>query len=228
MALKTKVDYFGLASSGIEVASTEENRTQASVEASGPNGFVVATQAFGDENLAPKCDYIVTGSASLASVALGSVTTIDSKAIALASISITTRAGEAPTISATGQQIESGGEAHCTATLSKISLSSLYHAQTFGLFTVSGGQLQESNLTAEGNIATSQVDGVIKSSDLVGGKITISGTIIGVSDAGVIGKPTLALASGVSGTITQPLTETNPNGDYPTYAFTIEIPLAAD
>lgn len=228
MALKTKTDYFGLAAAGIEVASTTENRSQGSVSASGPDGFIVANETFGDEIIAPSCDYVVTADATLASIKLGSVREIEGKSIALASITITTRAGEAPTISASGQQIEDGGKAHCTATLAGVAISGLYHAQTFGKFTVTGGQLQDSTLTAEGSIATAQVDGVVKSSDLVGGKLTISGSIVGVSDKGVIGKPTVTLASGVSGIFTQPLTETNPNGDYPSYTFTLEIPLAAD
>ena len=76
------------------------------------------------------------------------------------------------------------------------------------------------------------VDGVIKSSDLVGGRITISGEVVGVSDAGAISTPTLTVGtpSGNIGTgvITQPLSQTNPNGDFPTYSFTVEFPLKAD
>lgn len=228
MALKTKTDYFGLAKAGLEIASTAENRTQDTASATGANGFVVANEEVGDESLAPQCDYIVTGDVSVSGIVLGSVNTIDSKAIALASVTISTRAGEAPTLQAKGQQIESGGAAHCTCTLSSISISALFHAQTFGLFTVTGGQLQDSTLTAEGNIATAKVDGVIKASDLVGGKLTVSGTIVGVSDAGAISTPSITLTTGKNGILTQPLTETNPNGDYPSYSFTAEFPLAAD
>jgi len=76
------------------------------------------------------------------------------------------------------------------------------------------------------------VDGVIKSSDLVGGSIEVTGTIIGVSDAGVISTPTVTLGTPggnvLSGVMTQPLTETNPNGDFPSYTFTARWPLKAD
>ena len=135
-------------------------------------------------------------------------------------------------MTATGSQIENGGSAHCTCTLSGVSVSPLFHAQDFGLFTVSGGQLTQSTLTINGEIATTTVDGVIKSSDLVGGSIEVAGTIVGVSDAGVIGAPTLTLntPSGnvLPGVLTQPLSQTNPNGDFPTYQFTARWALQAD
>lgn len=76
------------------------------------------------------------------------------------------------------------------------------------------------------------IDGVIKSSDLVGGSIEVSGTVVGVNDSGVISTPTISVGtpSGnvLQGVITQPLTETNPNGDFPSYTFTIRWPLKAD
>lgn len=60
----------------------------------------------------------------------------------------------------------------------------------------------------------------------------MTGTVIGVSDAGVITTPTITLntPSGnvLSGVVTQPLTETNPNGDFATYQFTARWPLQAD
>lgn len=131
---------------------------------------------------------------------------------------------------ASGQQIEDGGIAHCTCTLSAITLTGLYHAQDFGLFTVSNGQLTDCTFNADGDIGTAEVDGVIKSSDLVGGRVTITGTIVGVTDAGQISTPTITLKTlgGKTGVLTQPLSETNPNGDFPTYTFTAEWPLAAD
>ena len=98
----------------------------------------MAVESFG-EKLAPQCEYVVTDSATLSGVVLGSVRTIDGKSIALANVSVTTKAGQAPTMQASGQQIENNGSAHCTCTLGSISLSGLYHAQDFGLFTVTGG-----------------------------------------------------------------------------------------
>lgn len=232
MSLKSKVDYFGLASAGFSVSDTAENRQPGYVaEARGPDNFLVAVSS-GEENVAPSVDYVVTGTASLSSVVLGSVTTILTKPVALGGITITTQAGQPPKMTATGKEIESGGSAHCTATVSGVSLSPLYHAQDFGLFTVSGGQLQQSTLEISGEIATASVDGVVKSSDLVGAAISVSGTIVGVNDSGAVTTPTVTLKtpSGnvLAGVLTQPLTETNPNGEYPTYTFTAQFGLKAD
>ena len=97
---------------------------------------------------------------------------------------------------------------------------------------MSNGQLTNSTLTINGEIATTSIDGVIKSSDLVGGSIEVTGTVVGVNDAGAISTPTLTVntPSGnvLSGVVTQPLSETNPNGDFPTYQFTVRWGLKAD
>ena len=233
MSLKTKTDYFGLGNSGWEVSDTSENKSVGyTAEAQGPDGFLVALDA-GGEIAAPSVDYIATADATLTGVVLGSVTSVTGLgSVALGSITITTSAGQAPTMTATGSSIEANGTAGCTCTLGSISVDHLFHAQDFGLFTVANGQLTQSTLTVTGDIATATIDGVIKSSDLVGGSIEVSGTIIGVSDAGVISTPTITLntPSGnvLTGVITQPLTETNPNGDFPTYTFTARWPLKAD
>lgn len=224
MALLTKTDYYGLAtSSGFEVESTSEGKTMGfQAEARGPDGFLVAIET-GAERQAPTVNYVATSSVNISSVVMGSVKTVDGHQVALGSVTITTAAGEPVRMTATGSEIEAGGTAHCTATLSGISLSSLFHAQNFGLFTVTGGQLTNSTLTVEGNIGTAECDGVIKASDLVGASIRVSGTIVGVSDAGAISTPTVTLStpSGnvLAGVMTQPLTQENPNGDFPTYSF---------
>lgn len=100
------------------------------------------------------------------------------------------------------------------------------------MFSVSGGQLTQSTLTITGDVATTRVDGVIKSSDLVGGSIEVTGTIIGVNDAGAISTPsvTLSTPSGnvLSGVLTQPVSETNNNGEFPSYSFTARWALQAD
>lgn len=230
--LKSKIDYYNLSSSGWEVSDTSENREVGYMaEAQGPDGFLVAIDANG-EIVAPEVNYVATSNATLASVVLGSVKTILGKTVALGGITINTSAGAAPTMTATGSQIEDGGSAHCTCTLGGISVSSLYHAQDFGLFTVSNGQLTQSTLTITGDVATTRVDGVIKSSDLVGGSIEVTGTIVGVTDAGVISTPTVTIntPSGnvLSGVLTQPLSEQNPNGEFPQYTFTARWALQAD
>ena len=82
MALKTKTDYFGLASAGWEVTDTSENRSVGyTAEAQGPDGFLVAIDV-GGNNVAPQVDYIATANATLAGVVL-SLTTLNKLIIGL-------------------------------------------------------------------------------------------------------------------------------------------------
>ena len=232
MSLLAKVDYYGLSANGFEVESTSENKSAGfQAEARGEDGFLVAVEV-GADRMAPAVNYVATSDVSIGSVVIGSVKTVDGKKIALGSLTITTSAGEPVRASASGSQIEDGGTAHCTATLSGITLSPLFHAQTFGLFTYANGQLTDSTLTVVGNIGLAECDGVIKASDLVGAQIRVSGTIIGVTDEGAIATPTITVGtpSGnvLQGVITQPLTQDNPNGDFPSYTFEIMFGLRAD
>lgn len=232
MALKQKVDYFGLSASGFEVTDTAENKAAGFIaEARGDDNFLVAVDASG-EVIKPTVDYVVTGSAELTSVKLGDVKEILGKKIALGGITINTAAGQAPTMQATGSQIEDDGTAHCTATLAGVTLSPLYHAQDFGLFTVTNGQLNSSTLTIEGEIGTTMVDGVIKSSDLVGASMRVAGSIVGVTDNGTIATPSVTInaPSGnvLSGVMTTPLSETNSNGQFPVYNFECMWGVKAD
>lgn len=237
MSLLAKTDYFGLSGSGWVVSDNSENKSVGyTAEAQGPDGFLVAVDA-GPDNASPACDYVATSTATLTSVTLGSVQSVmvggSSRKIALGSITINTAAGQNPTLNATGQEIENNGSAGCTCTLGSITVSPLFHAQDFGLFTVTNGQLTQSTLTINGDIGTAMVDGVIKASDLVGGSVTVTGTIVGVNDSGVISTPTITtltadLGNVGPGVVTQPLTLTNSNGQFPSYSFTVTYPLKAD
>ena len=128
MSLLSKIDYWGLSASGFEVESTSENKAVGfTAEARGEDGFLVAMEV-GGERVAPTVNYVATDNVDIESVVLGSVKTVLGKQLALGSVSITTGAGEPVRATATGSQIEDGGSAHCTATLSGISLSPLFHA----------------------------------------------------------------------------------------------------
>ena len=97
------------------------------------------------------------------------------------------------------------------------------------MFTLSAGQLQSSTCDINADLATADKDGTIVASDLVGGTVTINATLVGVDNSGNIATPTVSLNTynGNAGTFTQPLSESNPNGDYPTYTFTAVWPLRA-
>lgn len=123
-------------------------------------------------------------------------------------------------MTASGSQVESGtAHATCTAELPNIVIGGLHHAQTFGAFTLTGAgaHLTQSTFTAQCEVSTAEKDGVILAHDIVGGTVTVTGTVQ-VSDASYP-VPTITPSAGWS--ITAPLTETNPDSNFPTYTFTI-------
>lgn len=229
MALKTKVDPFGLNITGLECVSTEENVSASTAEATGEDGFVVATEVFGARK-APSAEYIITANTvNLSGIVFGEKS---SEHIVKSNLSVTTGAGNAPNVSISGQEVESttGLTKACKCTLPSITISGLHHAQDFGIFTVAGtgAHLTQSTLTISSNITTAEADGVIKASDLTGGKITVTGTIQVSSPTYAAPTVTLKQVGGKAGVMTSPLSCSNPNGNFPTWTFTAEYPLAAD
>lgn len=107
-----------------------------------------------------------------------------------------------------------------------VSISPLHHAQTFGAFTYSGtgAHLTQSTFAAECTVSTADKDGVPLAHDIVGGRVTVNGTIQ-VSNSSY-GTPTITPSNGWG--LTQPLTETNPDGDFPTYTFGLTNYLSAN
>lgn len=227
MSFKAKSDYYGLSAQAenLVLTSTTENRSAQVAEAKGENGFVVATEMYGNVS-APSCEYVAKGDVSLDSIKIGTVTVIGEGSFCLSSLSFSTSAGAAATVSASGQQVEDGAKVACTCTLPAISISGLHHAQTFGAFSIGGkgAHLTQSSLNVNGTVSTATKDGEIIAHDITDVRLEVSGTIQ-VSDA-TYAAPTVTLSDGW--VMTSPLSETNPDGDFPTYAFTATKFLTAD
>ena len=226
MSFKTKSDYYGLgAVTGLALTSTAENKSKSVAEARGEDGFVVAVEPFG-ETSAPSCDLVVKGDVTLSSIVLGAITTIGTHKYCLANLTISTAAGSAPTVSASGQQVADNATVKCKVTLPSITISGLFHAQDFGAFTLggTGAHLTSCSLEISGTVATATKDGDIIAHDLTDVRMTVNANIQ-VSDSNY-GAPTVTAASGW--TITNPISETNPDADFPTYTCQLVKTLAAD
>lgn len=226
MAFKNKKEYFGLGSvTGLKLVSTTEGKSASSVEAKGEDGFTIAREVYG-EKIAPSGEYEVIGDVTLTGIELGSVNTVDSKKVALLSIRVSATAGAAPKVSVSGQDVGSANmTGACKVKLPAVVVKALHHAQNFGQFTVSGtgAHLTNSSIEFTAQLSTAEKDGEVIAYDIVDGRITISGTIQ-VSDASY-GAPTVE-ASGYD--FTSPLTESNPDSNFPTYTFTAVKSLAAE
>lgn len=222
MSLKQKQDYYGLMTldANLVLVSTTENKSASNVEAQGEDGFVVANEMFG-VRAAPTCEYILKHDVSMGTIKMGAIKSItDMGNFVLTGFEVNTQAGSAPTVSASGSQVEADATPTCYAMLPAITIGALHHAQTFGAFTVSGAgaHLTQSTFSAQCTLSTAEKDGTILAHDIVGGTMTITGTIQ-VSDPSYP-VPTLTTL-GTGWQITSPITETNPDSNFPTYTFTL-------
>lgn len=229
MAFKDKVDYFGIADSDRIVCTSSSDGGSASVaEAKGEDGSIVAHEVYG-EKIAPSCDYLLKaawgrGAESPAPnpVKLGGVTSAGGAFVALTSLTITTSAGSAPTVSAGGEQVEGEGS---TYSVPAFSLPKTHRAQIlFSAFELGGAgcHLTEAGYAAGCTLSKAEKEGVCLAHDVVEGKIECSVTIIQTGSA----EPTIAPGDGWN--VTSPLAESNPDADYPTWSATLTMYLTKD
>lgn len=218
MSFKTKIDYCGLATEGqLEIFSTTQNKSSSTVTAQDKNGDIIqdAVEVFG-ENEAPSCEYKIVGNLNLSNVKLGS---INNGKFALGEVSFSTTAGGESSFSAKCEQVEDNATSECTYDIPTIALKKTHHAQivwgcvddAFG----DGCHLQSSSYTATCTITKTDVEGVHKTHGVSAGELNATLTIKAV--AGTI--PTITKGEGWE--ITSPLTETNPDSEYPTYTVTL-------
>ena len=106
MSFAAKVDYVGLARTGLVLRSNGQNGSNSVLEIPGADGSILGDEVYGHIK-APTCEYAINGTATLSGIALGKVYGSDG-AYALTRIQISTGAGQEPTVNADAVQIESG------------------------------------------------------------------------------------------------------------------------
>ena len=99
MAFAAKIDYVGLARSGLELRSNGQNGSNSVLEIPGADGSIIGDEIYGYVKN-PTCGYAITGSATLSSVALGKVHGSGTTPYALTRLHISTGAGQEPTVDA--------------------------------------------------------------------------------------------------------------------------------
>ena len=224
MAFIAKVDYFGLEGTALDCTASNDGKSASVAEAKGNDGSIVAHEVYG-EQLSPSCDYQLVAAWTSAddALALGTVKATDGASVCLGEITINTSAGAAPTISASGEQVEQGATADCTYKLPGFTLPKTHHAQIlFDCATVGGNgcHLTAANYTMTCSISKATVEGVCVTHDVTEGKIEAALTIVQTGTA----VPTLTAGEGW--TITAPLAGSNPDADYPTFSATLTKYLA--
>lgn len=219
MAFLAKTDYFGLSGTALECTASNDGASASVAEAKGADGSIVAHEVYG-ETLAPSCDYLLKAdwTSAAGAVKLGAVTAADGKKIVLGNLAVNTAAGSAPTVAASGEQVEEGATEGCLYEVPAFSLPKTHHAHIlFGAFTLSGAgcHLTAANYTASAGVTKATKDGAVLAHDVGEGKIEAAVTIVQTGSAA----PSLSVGEGWS--ITSPLAMTNPDADYPTYGATL-------
>ena len=218
-----KTDYFGLADGTMLVcSSSQDGRSNEVAVATGQDGAIVAHNVYG-EKIAPSNEYVmkaVTFSKNEGELAIGQIHKLDDNqtCICLGSLSIGTSAGSAPTISASGEQVEDNSTGNCLFKIPAISLTKKHHAQILFnafSFTGTGIHLKSASYDITASITKGEKEGKCLTHDVVEGKIECSVEFLSVSGD----KPTLTPGDGWE--VTSVPSSSNPDADWPTWSATL-------
>lgn len=179
----------------------------------------------------PTCDYAIK--ASLANdpkdVVLGGVTTVgegsNAKHYCLTEVTIQTSAGGVPTVSAKGEQVPSATPS-CKYTIEDgLAVSQKCHSQILlSAYTLTGTgcHATDTSYTFACNFNPTTKDGEYLAWDVSEGRIEASITVVQTGETA----PTLSAGQGWI--MTSPLTQTNPDSDFPTWTGTVVKYLQKD
>lgn len=106
MSFAAKIDYVGLARTGLALRSNGQNGSNTVLEIPGADGSILGDEITGHIK-APTCEYAISGTADIGGIELGKVYG-SSGPYALSRVRVSTGAGQEPTVEADAVQIESG------------------------------------------------------------------------------------------------------------------------
>lgn len=243
------IDYFGLqtaTSSKLKLKSSAENRSIQT--ATGPNNYgdVTVVDPYG-ETAAPTADYDVIdevehdpSAAGTTLITLGTVNSPTGIAnpVVLGTLSISTQTGSAPSISASGQMVQSGAVQLRAYKLPAFTLLPRHRAQDFlGLCSIKKGSsaadpvedygLASVNAQFPIEITLAQPQGVLRNYDLHGGMATVDYTMNWYSGTA----PTIELtsaATALGATMANLASRSDPDNGYTQYTWQVSFPLVGE
>lgn len=237
------IDYFGLGASStdaLKVTSSSENRSKQSASGANLYGDAAVVDSWG-ETAAPSAEYAVVKPLTQATFPdLGTVKTVDGieKPVVLGGVTISTRSGSAPTVSASGQMVQTGAKQLRKYKLPDFSLTPRHRAQDFmGLCEIKNGSAvadAAEDYGLEGvdadfpiEFTLAQPKGEVVNYDLHGGMATCSYTMNWYASTA----PTVALtdaATALGATISAPVAKSCPEGGYTQYTWTVSFPMVGE
>lgn len=206
------VNYWG-SISGITPKSSSDGKTSSLAEAQNSYGDTAAHDVYG-EVLAPSTEYAVTGEVDLSDISLGTIHTSGGKKLMLTEVVVNTQAGQPPTVSISGVEVESGATDKrtyaCSGTLTPRSKAQ----DVTGAFTASDKFTQiTTTFAVDPHVET--VGGTPVASDASHGRIEVQATM---TDGA--GNASITAATGGGFTVTASPAETHPDANYVTRTAT--------
>lgn len=237
------IDYFGLVSSSgsaLRVTGSNENRSKQSTSGANLYGDAAVVDSWG-ETAAPSAEYQVVAALTQTTFPdLGTVKTVDgiSGPVVLGGVSISTKTGSAPTVSASGQMVQTGATQLRKYDLPAFSLSPRHRAQDFmGLCSIKNGAadadpsedygLEDVSASFPIEFTLAQPKGEVVNYDLHGGMATCSYTMNWYAATA----PTVSLTSAANtlgATISSPVGKSCPEGGYTQYTWTVSFPMVGE
>lgn len=210
------VNYWGSVT-GLTPKASSDGKTSSVAEAPNEYGDTAAHDVYG-EAIAPSTEYAVTGEVDLSGIVLGSIHTngtgANAKKLMLTSVAISTQAGNPPTVTISGVEVESDATAKRTYALTGTLTPRSKAQDVCGAFTASD-KFTQIQTTAQVDPHVQTVGGVPVASDASHGRIEVQATMTDPTGNGAI---TAASAGGF--TVTASPAETDPDANYITRAAT--------
>lgn len=204
------VSYWG-SITGLTPKSSSDGKTSSVAEAPNEYGDTIAHAVYG-EVIAPSTEYAVTGNVSLSVLILGSIHTVGTKKVMMTTVAINTQAGQPPTVTISGVEVESGATAKrtyaCSGTLTPRSKSQ----DVASAFSASE-KFTSISTTFSVDPHVQTVEGDPVASDCSHGRIEVQGTMTDDDGTGEI-------TAGTGFTITAAEAESDPDAGYQTKTAT--------
>ena len=243
------IDYFALeeaTDTAFKLKSSAENRSIQTATGQNTYGDTIAVDEYG-ESAAPSAEYDVVkaithnpAAAGTTLITLGTVSTPTgfSKPVVLGSLSISTQTGSAPSVSVSGQEVQTGATQLRAYKLPAFTLSPRHRAQDFlGLCAFKKGAatadpdedygLSSVNASFPIEFTLAQPQGVTHNYDLHGGTATVDYTMNWYSaTAPTIELTNAATALGAASTVVK--SRSDPDNGYTQYTWQVSFPLVGE
>ena len=189
---------------GLTPKSSQDGATSQLATAMNDVGDVAAHDIYA-ERIAPSTDYAVTDEVDLSDIKLGDIVTSGGKSIMITQVVVNTQAGQMPTVTISGIEVESGATAQRTVACEGTLLPRSRAQDVAGAFS-SSDSLTQCTTTFKLETALAEVKGDVKASDAYDARIEVAGTWTDPTGS-------LAPTAGTNFTITSAAAASNPDSD---------------